>query len=108
MYLALKLDSLPTIISFPGRVDQPLEVDRESTGRLKGQLCARYGTLDAPTLRKAAMGDVALVLHSQVVLAGEENALIYEQLESDAPARSGPPSCKKMPNAQSDANHAAT
>ena len=43
------------------------------------------------------MGDVALVLHSQVVLAREENALIYEQLESDAPARSGPPSCKKTP-----------
>ena len=31
-HLALKLDSLPAIISFPGRVDQPLEVDGEGAG----------------------------------------------------------------------------
>ena len=50
-YLALKLDSLPAIICLAGRVDEPFEIDGEGTGRLKGQLSAPNGTLDAPTLR---------------------------------------------------------
>lgn len=49
-HLALKLDGLPAVISLASRVDEALEVDGEGTGRLKGQLTASNGALDAPTL----------------------------------------------------------
>ncbi len=68
-HLALKLDSFPSIISLPGRVYEPLEVDREGARGLKSQLCAPYGAFDAPALCQRPIGDVALVLHGENILS---------------------------------------
>lgn len=92
-HLALKLDSLPAIIRLARRVDEALEVDGEGTGRLKGQLTASNGALDAPTLCQGAICDVALVLHSQYILSREQDTFIDQQLESYSSPRPWSASC---------------
>ena len=92
-YLALKLDSLPAIVCLPGRVDEALQIDGEGAGGLEGEFCAVDGALDAPAGCQRAIGDVALVLYSQYVLPGPQNAFVYEQLECDASPWPGLASC---------------
>ncbi len=94
-HLALKLDSLPPIICLSGRVDEALQVDREGAGGLKGQLSATNGALDAPTLCQGPICDIAFVLHRKYVLTRPQNALVYQQLQSDSSTWPWPTGCRK-------------